>query len=74
MVSTRATLRDVHGALDAATTYDQWLAAAREHDRLTGAEDWRAEDASAHYDATAVRAAVDRWRRLRAAGDPIALA
>ncbi len=70
----RDKLRQVYAALDAASTYAQWLAAAEAHDALTGADAWRADDASPHYDAGALRASQLRLAALRAAGDGPALA
>lgn len=59
MPSRRTTLTRLRAALDAATTHAEWLEAAQEHDRLTGAEDWRDEDESPHYDAALLRHELD---------------
>jgi TAG lipase/steryl ester hydrolase/phospholipase A2/LPA acyltransferase len=68
----RQQLRTVYAALDAANTYAEWRAAAEAHDRLTGAEAWRRDDASPFYDAAGLRASCDRLRSLR--NDPVRLA
>jgi TAG lipase / steryl ester hydrolase / phospholipase A2 / LPA acyltransferase len=70
----RTDLRDVYAALDSAASYAEWLAAAEEHDRLTGADRWRQDDESPHYDAPALRASQQRLAALRAAGDGPGLA
>jgi len=73
MASARHRLREVYAALDAAESYQDWLAAAREHDALSGAEAWRAEDASEHFDAAALRRSEARLREMREAGDGLGL-
>ncbi|MBA2322432.1 MAG: DUF3336 domain-containing protein [Deltaproteobacteria bacterium] len=70
----RKQLRDVYAALEAATSYPEWLAAAEAHDRLTGADAWRADDTSPHYDAVALRASQRRLAALRASEDGLGLA
>jgi NTE family protein len=72
--SARRQLREVYAALDAASTYPQWLAAAEAHDGLTGADAWRSDDESPHYDAGSLRASQLRLAALRGAGDGLALA
>lgn len=74
MASRRTRLRDAYRALVLAPSYDEWLAAAQEHDRLTGAHAWRAEDESPYYDARSLREVIARWRSLREAGDALGLA
>ncbi|MEZ4324138.1 MAG: patatin-like phospholipase family protein [Polyangiales bacterium] len=49
-----------------ATTYDEWLALARDHDALSGAADWRAREGSSLYDYRAIQS---RLARLRAVLD-----
>ncbi|MCB9762615.1 MAG: DUF3336 domain-containing protein [Alphaproteobacteria bacterium] len=65
-----AALRD---ALQQAETYPDWLEAAREVDRATGAAAWRDEDASPHYHHELIREQLDRMTRLREDGDTEAL-
>ncbi len=52
-----------------ALTYEEWREAAVEHDRRSGADRWRREDASPHYHAELIRQQLDKLQRLRAAGD-----
>lgn len=74
MWAARRQLREVYAALDAAETYGAWSHAAEEHDRLTGADQWRADDESELYDAAALRGSLARLTRLRERGDGLALA
>jgi NTE family protein len=67
-------LRHLHAALDEADTYAAWLEVAEELDRLTGADAWRADDASPHYDAASLRGSLAAIRAARERGDGLALA
>ncbi len=51
--------------LAAADTYAQWRKLAERHDKLTGADDWRREDASRLYDHENIRLRLQQLRRLR---------
>ncbi|GDX83279.1 hypothetical protein LBMAG42_50900 [Deltaproteobacteria bacterium] len=64
-----ALLADTARALAAAERYADWLAAAEETDRLTGADAWRAQDESPFYDAALLRADITELQTLRLAGD-----
>lgn len=61
-------------AMDQATSYAEWLEAAAAHDAATGAEAWRQEEASDHYDAVQMKAERDQLRDLRQRGQGAALA
>jgi TAG lipase / steryl ester hydrolase / phospholipase A2 / LPA acyltransferase len=74
MWSVRKKLAEVYRALDVAETYPTWLAAAFEHDELTGAAAWRVDDDSPFFDAAALRKASAHWRRLREKDDGPGLA
>ncbi len=74
MSGLRKQLHDAYVALDEAPTYAAWRAVAVEIDAMTGADAWRAEDASDHYDAEALRSSMLAMRRLRAEGDARGLA
>jgi TAG lipase/steryl ester hydrolase/phospholipase A2/LPA acyltransferase len=56
-------------AMRRATSYEEWLEAARRHERETGADRWRADPDSPHYHAELIRQQLATLRRLRAAGD-----
>ncbi len=70
----RRKLKAAIAAMDAATSYSEWRAAAEEHDRLSGAAAWRDDDDSIHYDASSVRASVLRLETARESGDGLLLA
>lgn len=52
-----------------ATTYDEWLTHAHEHDRLAGHEEWRNEPSSDDYDFDQVRKQLTLLREARASGN-----
>ena len=61
-------------ALRRAATYAEWQEIAAEHDRLSGAEDWRADDESEWIHAAELRRSIGRLRKLRRDGEASALA
>ena len=61
-------------ALDAATTYSEWHAAAVEVDTLLELDAWRDDDDSPLYDAAAIRRFLARLRALRQGQDVLGLA
>ncbi|MEH6582489.1 MAG: DUF3336 domain-containing protein, partial [Halioglobus sp.] len=63
------TLRKLEEQLPQATSYDEWLALAEEHDRETDADVWRHNDDSPLYDATSITTRLQRLRRLRKKND-----
>lgn len=65
MKSRRSQIRSVYRALDAARSFEEWHAAAVEHDRLSGAAEWAAEDESEHYDAADLRRSITMMQQLR---------
>ena len=52
-----------------APDYAAWSNAAREHDRKSGLQAWRDADESKHFDYKAIRARLEKLRKLSAAGD-----
>lgn len=52
-----------------ATCYDDWQAAARMHDELTGRDQWKAEDASTLYDYRMIRLRYNELRTAREKND-----
>ncbi len=60
--------------MEEATTFEEWCEAAAEHDALSGAEAWRAEDESSHYDAASLRESIAALRTARESGDGLHLA
>ncbi len=53
----------------AASNYDEWLALALEHDRLSGAEDWRHNSKSELYDYININTRLNKLRDLRLRDD-----
>lgn len=51
--------------LAVADSYDEWLRLAERHDKLTGADQWRRDDASRLYDHENIQVRLQRLRRLR---------
>ncbi|MEY1661587.1 DUF3336 domain-containing protein [Isoalcanivorax beigongshangi] len=51
-----------------AANYAEWREAGREHDRLSGADGWKAEDASPHYDYLLIRRRLTQIRDARRTG------
>lgn len=62
-------LRRCEDAMAHATDYATWREAAQEHDRLSGAADWREQDESPDYASRLIRARLDELRALRRQGD-----
>jgi hypothetical protein len=60
--------------LRSATSYEQWLAAARQLDALEGGDEWRAERTSDEFDWALVEETTSSLKRARKAGDTAALA
>lgn len=68
-MSRRRALAEAERALDEAPSFGAWSAAAAALDRLSGADEWRAEDESPCYDAALLRADIANLRALREAQD-----
>ena len=56
-------------AMEKAASYEEWQAAAIEHDELSGAVRWRGIDQSTRYDFVSIRSRLDHLRNLRARQD-----
>jgi len=54
-LASKSELRQLENQLDAATSYEDWLSAARDHDALTGKAEWRQEEHSELYDHAQIR-------------------
>ncbi len=52
-----------------APDYLAWVKAARDHDKKSGLQTWRDADESKHFDYRAIRARLEKLRRLSTAGD-----
>ena len=69
MNANKKALRRCENALAQATDYAAWSAAAQEHDRLTGAVEWRDQAESSDYDYRLVQARLEELRELRRQGE-----
>jgi len=65
----RPSLAALDRAISKAGSYREWHEIAAEHDRLSGAEDWRAEDDCEWIHAGELRATIARLRRMRLRGE-----
>jgi len=72
-MGTRRALKEASAAMAVARRFEEWQAAAVEYDAHSGAEEWRADEASAHYDAASLRESMERMRSAREAGDGLRL-
>ena len=68
-VPPRPSLAALDRAMCNAETYLEWQQAAVEHDRLSGAEDWRADDDCEWIHASELRSTIARLRRMRQRGE-----
>ncbi|MDZ7782194.1 MAG: DUF3336 domain-containing protein [Halioglobus sp.] len=66
-------LKRLEKQMDQATSYEEWVAAALEHDELSGMKRWRNVDQTSLYDYTQIRLRLDRIRSLRARHDHLGL-
>ena len=62
-------LRKLERELNHATSYTQWLALAAEHDRPTGAGDWRESDDTDLLHVPEIRRSIATLRTMREAGE-----
>ncbi|ASK34434.1 DUF3336 domain-containing protein [Alloalcanivorax mobilis] len=58
-------LKQLERAIAHASTYEEWLQASREHDRLSGADEWKEIDRSPHYDYELIRNRLWQIRQAR---------
>ncbi len=68
-MKTSRALAKLETAMGEAADYGEWSEAAREHDRLSGAEEWKSEEETPLYDWQLIRSRVRLLRRLRKDGD-----
>ncbi len=68
-MSNKRKLKALTAVMESATSYDQWRAAAIEHDELSGMADWREVEQTDLYDHAQIRLRLDRLRNLRARDD-----
>lgn len=61
----KRTLRSLEKQIREASTYEEWYQACREHDRLSGADQWKQVDRSPDYDYELIRSRLARIQRAR---------
>jgi TAG lipase/steryl ester hydrolase/phospholipase A2/LPA acyltransferase len=66
---TSSAQRKLERDLDHAVDYAQWLQIATEHDRLSGALDWRTSDDTDLLHVAEIRRSIARLRQMREAGE-----
>jgi len=66
-------LKNAEYRMDAATTFEEWKAAAIDHDALSGADEWKRREHSDRYDYATIRERLREIRKARNAGDDRAL-
>jgi len=68
-LTTPMPLQKLERELEHAATYAEWLAIATEHDRLSGAGDWRASDDTDLLHVPEIRRSIAALRSMREAGE-----
>ena len=64
-----SSLAEIDRAMRNAGSYQEWYELAIEHDRRSGADDWRADDDCEWIHAGELRASISRLRRMRLRGE-----
>ena len=62
-------LKQLERAIDHAQTYSEWYEASQEHDRLSGADEWKEVDRSPYYDYELIRNRLWQIRQARERND-----
>ena len=62
--SNKSSLRQLEKRMDSVHSYRDWYELAREHDQLSGAEQWRDAEKSNLYDHAAIRSRHDKLKNL----------
>ncbi len=62
-------LRKLDRAIKCAVTYEEWHAACAEHDRISGADEWKEVDHSPYYDYELIRTRLSEIRQARQRND-----
>ncbi len=69
-MSLLSNLASIEQAIHNADTYEEYYDACLEHDALSGANDWKAEDSAKEYDYKLIRKRVERLKFAKSHGDP----
>ncbi len=67
--TTKRALKAIERDIQNAESYEMWRASCLEHDRLSGAEEWKEDDASPYYDYPLIRMRLNELRQARARND-----
>lgn len=62
-------LKQLEAAIENAATYEEWYEASLEHDRISGAEEWKEIDRSPYYDYELIRSRLGQIRQARERND-----
>lgn len=65
----KRSLKSLERAIEHAENYQEWLDASRQHDRLSGADEWKAIERSPHYDYELIRNRLWQIRQARERDD-----
>jgi TAG lipase/steryl ester hydrolase/phospholipase A2/LPA acyltransferase len=68
-VTMKKALRSLEKSIEHAETYAEWREACQEHDRLSGADEWKAIDRSPDYDYELIRNRLAQIRQARERND-----
>ena len=66
-------LSELQNIMTQAASYEEYQEAAKAHDQLSGAEQWKAKDTSQDYDYRLIRKRVQRIKQARISGDAAGL-
>ncbi len=61
----KKSLKAIEQAINNAENFDSWRAACLEYDRLSGAEEWKHDDASPYYDYPLIRMRLNELKQAR---------
>ncbi len=67
------TLSKLNDSMTQAASYEEYKEAAKAHDELSGAGEWKSKDASEDYDYKLIRKRVQRMKQARVSGDAAGL-
>ena len=70
---TNKALRELNDIMTQAASYEEYKEAAQTHDKLSGAEEWKAKDHCKDYDYRLIRKRVQRMKQARLGGDAAGL-
>ena len=66
-------LSELQDIMTHASSYEEYQEAAKAHDELSGAQEWKAKDPCKDYDYRLIRKRVQRMKQARVSGDAVGL-